>query len=381
MTTNKKIHILFATFGKDAAGPQRWLEGLLEDERFQSEVCYSVWYVPDLYRGVFGKIKLLRDCRRKISSKKFDKIYISHDLNLAALLVLNYRLLGFSALIVHSHTAKFYANERSLKPLSYQAIVRFLATQKIAVSEEASRAMYGENAKNVAIIPAFIDFESLWQKSLEPIPHRKVDDQPSFIFGCVGRLSEQKNQDLVIRALAKMRDKGIDTRLVIIGDGKLRTGYEKLTEELGLQGRVIFAGAVENIAPYYRSFIDVLLVPSLYEGQGRIVAEAQLFGLPVVVSHSVPDIAFLTEESVYRVESYSEDEWVGVMEERVRKAPERNSVNLEVALSHPSLAMKSGVDMVLRVIKVNKCSENTSNLTLESTPENKSIANGSSQEE
>ena len=95
MTNNKKIRILIATFENDAAGPQRWLEGLLEDERFQSEVDFSVWHVPDLYRGVLGKIKLLRDCRRGISSNKFDKIYISHDLNLAALLVLNYRLLGF----------------------------------------------------------------------------------------------------------------------------------------------------------------------------------------------------------------------------------------------------------------------------------------------
>ena len=351
MTTNKKIRILFATFGKDTAGPQRWLEGLLEDERFQSEVSYSVWYVPDLYRGVFGKIKLLRDCRKEISVKKIDKIYISHDLNLAALLVFSYRLLGFSALIVHSHAAKFYANERSLKALSYQVIVRFLATQKIAVSEEASRAMYGANAKNVAIIPAFIDFESLWQQSLKPIPHHKADHQPSVIFGCVGRLSEEKNQALVIRALAKMRKNGFDSRLVIIGDGKLRAGYEKLTEELGLQGCVLFTGQVENIAPYYRSFIDVLLVPSLYEGQGRIVAEAQLFGLPVVVSHSVPEIAFLTGESVYRVGSYSEDEWADVMEERVRKAPERNNMNLETALSHSSLAMGSGVEKVLKVIK------------------------------
>ena len=351
MTNNKKINILFATFGKDASGPQRWLQGLLEDERFKSEVSSSIWHVPDLYRGVFGKIKLLRDCRRKICSKKFDKIYISQDLNLAALLVLNYRLLGFSALIVHSHAARFYANERSIKALAYQVIVRFLSTQKIAVSEEASRAMYGENAKNVLIIPAFIDFESLWQESLEPIPHHKADHQPSLIFGCIGRLSEEKNQTLAIRALAKMREKGLDTQLVIIGGGKLRAGYQKLTEELGLQGCVLFTGEVGNIAPYYRSFIDVLLVPSLYEGQGRIVAEAQLFGLPVVVSPSVPEIAFLTEKNVYRVGSYSEDEWAGVMEERARQAPERNGMNLEIALRHPDLAMGSGVEKVLGVIK------------------------------
>ena len=159
-----KTRVLFITFEDGAAGPQRWLEGMLADKRFQSEVEYSVWYVPDLYRGILGKIKLLRDCRRKIFSKKFDKIYISQDLNLAALLVLNYRLLGFRALIVQSHNSKYYANERSLKPLFYQTIVRFLATQKIALSKGASQAMYGANAKNVAFIPDFIDFESLWKK-------------------------------------------------------------------------------------------------------------------------------------------------------------------------------------------------------------------------
>jgi glycosyltransferase involved in cell wall biosynthesis len=327
------------------------LEGLLADEQFQSELSLSVWHVPDLYRGVLGKIKLLRDCRRKISSKKFDKIYISHDLNLAALLVLNYRLLGFAALIVHSHAAKFYANEKSLKAQSYQVIVRFLAKQKVAVSEEASKAMYGANAKNVVIIPAFIDFESLWKKSLEPFPHHKSDDQSSVVFGCVGRLSAEKNQALVIRALAKVREKGLDAQLIIIGGGKLRAGYEKLTEELDLQNHVLFVGEVENISPYYRSFIDVLLVPSLYEGQGRIVAEAQLFGLPVVVSHAVPDIAFLTGENIYRVGSCSEDDWAAVMEERVKRAPERSSSNLEMALSHPNLSMGSGVDKVLSVIK------------------------------
>ena len=160
-----------------------------------------------------------------------------------------------------------------------------------------------------------------------------------------------KEQALVIRAIAKVREKGLDAQLIIIGGGKLRAGYEKLTEELDLQNHVLFVGEVENISPYYRSFIDVLLVPSLYEGQGRIVAEAQLFGLPVVVSHAVPDIAFLTGENIYRVGSCSEDDWAAVMEERVKRAPERSSSNLEMALSHPNLSMGSGVDKVLSVIK------------------------------
>jgi len=347
MTANKKMHILFATFGKGIGGPQRWLEGLLENEKFRLEVRCSVWYVPDLYRGVVGKIKLLRDCRRKISSEKFDKIYINQDLNLAALLVLNFRLLGFSDLIVHSHAPKFYSNERSLKPLSYQIITRFLTKQKIAVSEDASVAMYGKNVKNVTIIPAFIDFKKLWRKSSENIPTFHSINHQLVTFGCVGRLSKEKNQGLIIRSLAIMREKGIDAQLIIVGEGKLRHEYEKLTEALDLEDRVIFTGEVENVAPYYRNIINILLVPSLYEGVIRTVAEAQLFGLPVVVSDAVTDATFLTKESVYRVGSYREDSWALAMEERVRNAPEKNSMNLEIALAHPTLAMNSGVNKIL----------------------------------
>lgn len=349
--TNKKTRILFATFGKGAAGPQRWAEGLLENEKFRSEVWFCVWYVTDLYRGILGKIKLFRDCRRRISSEKFDKIYISRDLDMAALLVLNFRLIGFSNLIVHSHNSKFYPNEMAWRPVLYRTILRFLTKQKVAVSEGSSVAMYGPNAKNVAIIPAFIDFEKLWKSSFLKIPFLHAVDKTSFTFGCVGRLAEQKNQNLIIRALAKIRDRGVDARLVLIGDGKLRLKYEELTKALGLEERVVFIGEVENIAPYYHSLINVLLVPSLYEGVVRIVAEAQLFGLPVVVSDGVTDETFLTRESVYRVGSYNENDWADVMEERVRKSPEENSVNLEMALEHPSLAVKNGVARVIKLIK------------------------------
>ena len=119
---------------------------------------------------------------------------------------------------------------------------------------------------------------------------------------------------------------------------------------LGLENNVIFVGEVENVAPYYRSFIDVLLVPSLYEGVVRTVAEAQLFGLPVVVSDAIVNETFLTTEGVYRVGSYKEDDWASIMEERAKNAPEKNNMNLETALAHSTLAMNGGVNKVLEQI-------------------------------
>ena len=83
-------------------------------------------------------------------------------------------------------------------------------------------AMYGPNAKNVTFIQDFIDFEKLWEESFLKIPVPHITDQTSFMFGCVGRLAEQKNQGLVIRVLAKMRDKGFDVRLVFHWRGNIQ---------------------------------------------------------------------------------------------------------------------------------------------------------------
>lgn len=351
MAVEKKTCVLFITFGGGASGPQRWAARLLKNKTFNSEVLIHVWHIADLYRGITGKIKLFADCKEKLSLRNFDKVYISQDLNMAALLTLNFRLLGFSDLIVHSHASKFYSNDRSVKPQFYQKIVRFLVRQKVAVSQGASIAMFGKDGGNVTIVPAFIDFKKLWDDSIKDVPSVQVSDKVSFFFGCVGRFSQEKNQQLIIRALAKIREKNIDAGLILIGDGKLRSECEKLALDKGLENHVVFTGEIDNTALYYRNLINVLLVPSLYEGQGRTIAEAQFFNLPVVVSSVVPQIAFLTDECVYRIDSLSEVDWAEVMEERIKKAPERNSLNMEMVLNHPDLAMESGVAKVLKLIK------------------------------
>lgn len=208
--------------------------------------------------------------------------------------------------------------------------------------------MFGENAQDITLLPAFIDFEKMWQSASENLSLPADFHRYSITFGSVGRVEREKNQGLIIRCLAKLQEKGVDASLVIIGEGGLRPKYEKLVDELDLNDRVYFSGEVDNVAPFYRNVLDVLLVPSLYEGVIRTVPEAQLFGLPVVVSDAVTDSTFLTRECVYRVKSYDEEDWLAAMKERADKAPEKNGMTLERAMAHPTLAIDGGVKKLLR---------------------------------
>lgn len=102
---------------------------------------------------------------------------------------------------------------------------------------------------------------------------------PRFTIGVVGRLVPEKGFDVMLRALIELP--GAD--LVLVGEGPARSSLERLSRDLGLDGRVTFTGRVEP--PWTSRWrFDVLAVPSRIEGFGLVAVEALLAGIPVVGS-------------------------------------------------------------------------------------------------
>lgn len=99
----------------------------------------------------------------------------------------------------------------------------------------------------------------------------------------VGRVSFEKNIDVLVRALKELDDGVV---LFIVGSGPAMDSIKQLSEELGLKDRVIFAGYVpyEDIAPYYTA-ADVAATASRFETQGLTAIEAMSCGLPVVCAN------------------------------------------------------------------------------------------------
>src|SRR5690606_34369956 len=91
----------------------------------------------------------------------------------------------------------------------------------------------------------------------------------------VGRLVPQKNVAEIIRAFRYVCDHSHDANLVIVGDGPLRTSLEEFTATLGLQNRVHFWGSTPDPKRLMRE-ADLLVMRSLHEGFGLVVAEAAM---------------------------------------------------------------------------------------------------------
>lgn len=103
----------------------------------------------------------------------------------------------------------------------------------------------------------------------------------------VGRLTKQKNLDVVLEALARLKEMGREPSLKIIGDGPRRDALEQRAKGLGLVDQVHFMGAVapEEI-PRAIGNADVMVFPAIREGLGLVAAEALMLGVPVVAAES-----------------------------------------------------------------------------------------------
>ena len=104
---------------------------------------------------------------------------------------------------------------------------------------------------------------------------------------CIGRLVPEKGHDVLLRALALLRDAGTPVTLQIVGDGPRREALVALAEKLGIADAVTLSGRLprEGLLHALRQ-ADVFVMPSLREGFGVALVEAMATGLPVVATRS-----------------------------------------------------------------------------------------------
>jgi glycosyltransferase involved in cell wall biosynthesis len=118
-------------------------------------------------------------------------------------------------------------------------------------------------------------------------------DHQSRILVCVGRLSHEKNQQLLVRALAHLP---ADTTGLLVGDGPDRGELELLAADLGVAHRVAFTGWRDD-ARAVLGAANVAVMPSRWEGFGLAALEAMRAGIPLVTSDA-PGLRDWVEDDV-----------------------------------------------------------------------------------
>lgn len=113
--------------------------------------------------------------------------------------------------------------------------------------------------------------------SLYPTKHKV------FTIGSVGRLAEQKGYSYLLSAMPRVLESHPETRLVLLGDGVLRSQLEEQSRQLGINNNILIAGMVDNVSEWLQEF-DLFVSSSLWEGLPTVIMEAMTAGLPVIAT-------------------------------------------------------------------------------------------------
>lgn len=193
-----------------------------------------------------------------------------------------------SVRISHSHNTNYTIKNKLrilLNEFQKRQIKRY-ATNLWACSYKAAEWLYGSK-ENVEVIHNAINIKNYAFSEDDRKQIREVYELGNrYIIGIVGRLDYQKNHYFILRVMEKYVEVNPKAKLMVIGDGKLRDELIRLTESLSLQNNIIFVGQVENVIPFY-SALDVLVMPSLFEGLPVSAIEAQISGLPCIISDQI----------------------------------------------------------------------------------------------
>jgi glycosyltransferase involved in cell wall biosynthesis len=169
------------------------------------------------------------------------------------------------------------------------------ADRVLAVAESARNIVVHEGVSptNVVVVPNAVDAADLTVTSSVLEARKKLGIPENRWVACiVGRLSHEKGQDVALRALALVRDAGVDVSFAFAGDGPDRAALEALTDALNLRDRVFFLGHQKSVGLVYKA-CDMLVMPSRSEAMPNALLESMTLGLPVVATRvgGVPEVA------------------------------------------------------------------------------------------
>lgn len=166
-------------------------------------------------------------------------------------------------------------------------IARWMSELFLCVSQSSEQAFFGKDSHLYSpelYVQGRKHFTLYNCTDLPDLLPHKVSDAP-FTLGVVARLSHEKGLDILLEAMPLILQTHPTIRLLIVGEGEQRKSLEQLANTLSIDHALTWAGLQpkESLPSWYAQ-MDIVIVPSRFEGFGLSAIEAMSYALPVVAS-------------------------------------------------------------------------------------------------
>ncbi|HLB51748.1 hypothetical protein A3F07_00965 [candidate division WWE3 bacterium RIFCSPHIGHO2_12_FULL_38_15] len=307
------MQILYTLNSGTPGGMEQHVLDLVEiivENGHQAFVWCSTGVISDWYKKAGAVVKIfsiktdidplyIYNLYKFLRAEKIDVVH-AHELKAVVNTLIAAKLAGVKIRISNTHTPisewQIRKLAKKLNVLFYSQVVNLLSTKEIALTESRKRVKVAEGIieDKLEVIPNCVDYNHFDQDFITRLSYRKELLQEyninsgAFVFGCVGRMTVEKGQDVLIRAFADFLNKignGQDVYLMLAGGGLRENELKQLSETLKIREKVIITGVfnAEGREKYF-SAIDIFVLPSRAEGFGIVLLEAMASGLPCICS-------------------------------------------------------------------------------------------------
>lgn len=252
----------------------------------------QIHYIPS--RGEVGNIK---HCYYLYKCIKNNGPYIavhSHMNFHGGIVALVAKLAGIKTIVSHAHNTKDdgVGFKRKIEISILRKSILIFSDKLLACGVEAGKFIFGENSKFKVINNSVDDkvFMPIRNTDIDRIKEikNKYNLNQKIILGHIGRFMNQKNHKYIIDILVELKRRKVDFNMIFIGNGELLEEIFIKIKEKGLESYVTYLGLQDDIN-LWLNVMDIMILPSLYEGLPVVLVEAQSSGVPCIVSTKVTD--------------------------------------------------------------------------------------------
>lgn len=312
------------------------MKSKMDTETMRQSKVTALDAIKPANNGFSDYARLLPALRKYFKENRYDIVHINSSNVYLCASVLHSVPKG-TLCITHSHNTKPVIGDsgslkRRIKDLLFVPCRKYILNRSdyyFACSKAAGLHLYGreiiDNPKFKVIYNA-IDIERF---RFNENTRKKYRDTNNFIFGHVGRMTQQKNPIFLLKIFKEIHLRKPDSELWMIGEGELCQDIEKAITDLNLTDSVKLLGRREDVAELMQA-MDAFIFPSLYEGLSIVTIEAQAAGLPIFASDSISPEHKVTKLMSFLSLKTPSSEWAECILETLEKTGARNDMSSEL---------------------------------------------------
>jgi glycosyltransferase involved in cell wall biosynthesis len=251
----------------------------------------NIYYLPTFSLLHYRDFKKQLSDFFSIHGKKYKAVH-SHCFQLSSIVFKYVKKNGINRCIAHSHSSKLSANYiKNIRNIIISKSISSHATDYFACSEKAGVCLFGKHVvskKKLFLMKNAIDCAKFEynENTRQKIRNELLIDG-KFIIGHVGRFSKEKNHLFLLKIFIEVKKIQDNAVLLLIGEGDMKEKVKDFVCKNNLNDSVFFLGRRSDVNVIMQG-MDRFVLPSLFEGLGMVLIEAQVAGLPCFVSDVIP---------------------------------------------------------------------------------------------